>query len=236
MKIIKEHKIKVILAIVILSLIALFFAFNLQQYLQLDFLKEQQQAIADYYELHPIGFPLLFFLTYVLVAALSIPGATIFTLASGALFGLGAGTLFVSFASAIGATFAFLISRFLLKSLIHDRHKDKLAVIDKGIERDGGYYLFTIRLVPVFPYFLVNLIMGITTIRTWTFYWVSQLGMLPATVVYVNAGKQLGELDSLSGILSPDLVFAFILLGVFPLATKTIIKWIDARRKTAESE
>lgn len=232
----RKLALKVILVCVILGAIVLFFALDLEQYFKLSFLKEQQQVIAVYYTDHPVQFPFLYFMTYLLVAALSIPGATILTLAAGAIFGLTLGTLYVSFASTIGATLAFLISRYLLKGLLHDRYQEKLRVIDQGIDRDGGYYLFTIRLVAVFPFFMVNLLMGITTIRLTTFYWVSQLGMLPATIVYVNAGKQLGELESLKGILSPDILIAFALLGLFPLLTKLTLEWLERRRNQGQQK
>ncbi len=225
-----KHAARIALASVVIGLVVLFFALDLGRFFELAYVKQQQQLIADFYATHPVLFPFLYFITYVLVTALSIPGATILTIAAGALFGLLAGTLYVSFASAIGATLAFLISRYLLKGFLHDRHKDKHKAIDRGIEHDGGYYLFTIRLVPVFPYVLVNLLMGITTIRTTTFYWVSQLGMLPATIVYVNAGNQLADLESLSGILSADIILAFLLLGLLPLLTRLGLNWYERKR------
>ncbi len=233
MQILIEHKLKLILLLLLVLITGLFIYFDLHSYFQLDYLKTQQQSINDMYIEHPILFPVLFFLLYLFVAGLSIPGATIFTLAAGAFFGLVYGTIIASFASVMGATMAFLISRYLLKGIIHDRYVEKLTVFDEGIERDGGYYLFTLRLVPVFPFFIINLVMGITTIRLSTFYWVSQLGMLPATIVYVNAGKQLSELETLAGILSPDLIFAFVLLGVFPLLAKLTVNWLAKRRVIA---
>ena len=171
-----------------------------------------------------------YFLIYVAVTALSLPGAAVMTLAGGALFGLGIGTLLVSFASSIGATLAFLVSRFLLRDWVQARYGERLGAINPGMEKDGAFYLFTLRLVPVFPFFIINLLMGLTPIRTRTFYWVSQVGMLAGTLVYVNAGTQLARLDSLSGILSPGLLASFALLGVFPLLAKRLVAWVQARK------
>ena len=171
-----------------------------------------------------------FFLLYILVTALSLPGAAILTLAAGALFGLAQGLLVASFASSIGATLAFLVSRYLLRDTIKKRFPERLAAIDTGVEKEGAFYLFTLRLVPVFPFFLINLLMGLTAIKSWTFYWVSQIGMLAGTFVFVNAGTQLAQIDSLSGILSLDLILSFALLGVFPLIAKSLINAIKKRR------
>ncbi|KAF7763033.1 mercuric reductase [Pseudoalteromonas undina] len=171
-----------------------------------------------------------FFLLYILVTALSLPGAAILTLAAGALFGLAQGLLVASFASSIGATLAFLVSRYLLRDTIKKRFPERLAAIDTGVEKEGAFYLFTLRLVPVFPFFLINLLMGLTAIKSWTFYWVSQVGMLAGTFVFVNAGTQLAQIESLSGILSLDLILSFALLGVFPLIAKSLINAIKKRR------
>ena len=156
----------------------------------------------------------VFFAIYVAVTALSLPGAAILTLAAGALFGLVQGLVIVSFASSVGATLAFLVSRFILRDTVRNKFKEKLKKIDEGVEKQGAFYLFTLRLVPVFPFFLINLLMGLTSLKTWTFYWVSQVGMLAGTAVYVNAGTQLAQIDSLSGIVSPGLIFSFVLLGI----------------------
>jgi pyruvate/2-oxoglutarate dehydrogenase complex dihydrolipoamide dehydrogenase (E3) component/uncharacterized membrane protein YdjX (TVP38/TMEM64 family) len=166
----------------------------------------------------------------VVVTALSLPGAAVMTVAAGALFGLLQGTLLVSFASTIGATLAFLVSRYLLRDAVQQRFGSRLAAINRGIERDGAFYLFTLRLVPAFPFFLINLLMGLTPIKAWTFYWVSQIGMLAGTLVYVNAGTQIAQLESLSGILSPDLLISFALLGLFPLLAKKVTGLIQRRR------
>ncbi|MGM8887825.1 VTT domain-containing protein, partial [Psychrobacter sp. 1U2] len=171
-----------------------------------------------------------FFLLYVVVTALSLPGAAILTLAAGALFGLWQGLLVASFASSIGATLAFLTSRYLLRDTIKQRFPERLAAIDAGVEKEGGFYLFTLRLVPIFPFFLINLLMGVTAIKARTFYWVSQVGMLAGTFVFVNAGTQLAQIDSLSGILSFNLIVSFALLGFFPLIAKGILNMLKKRR------
>jgi pyruvate/2-oxoglutarate dehydrogenase complex dihydrolipoamide dehydrogenase (E3) component/uncharacterized membrane protein YdjX (TVP38/TMEM64 family) len=173
---------------------------------------------------------LLYFVVYVLVTALSIPGAAVMTLAGGALFGLLPGTVIVSFASTIGATLAFLVARFLLRQPLRDRYGERLKTFDQGIERDGAFYLFTLRLVPLFPFFMINLLTGLTALRTWTFFWVSQLGMLPGTVVYVYAGTQLARIESPSDVLSPGLVGAFVLIGLMPLLMRWLARWLQGRR------
>ncbi len=207
-----------------------FFAFDLDRHLTLDALKARQAELAALREGSPWTVAAVFFVVYVAVTALSLPGAAIMTLAAGALFGLVAGTVLVSFASTIGATLAFLVSRFLLRDWVRKRFPARLEAIDRGVARDGAFYLFTLRLVPVFPFFLVNLLMGLTPMRTLTYYWVSQLGMLPGTVVYVNAGTQLARIDSLSGILSPALVASFALLGVFPFVARRLVELVRRRR------
>ncbi|MGH9577706.1 MAG: VTT domain-containing protein, partial [Terriglobales bacterium] len=171
-----------------------------------------------------------FFLIYVAATGLSLPGAIILTLAAGAIFGLLWGTVFVSFASSIGATLAFLASRFLLRHSVQAKFGDKLKAINTGIDKDGAFYLFTLRLVPAFPFFVINLVMGLTSIKTRTFYWVSQLGMLAGTIVYVNAGTQIAQIESAAGILSPALIASFTLLGIFPLIAKKIVAMIKARK------
>ncbi|WP_418064574.1 FAD-dependent oxidoreductase [Sedimenticola thiotaurini] len=216
--------------IVLVLLIASFFLFDLGQYFSLDYLKSQQSALETYRQAHPLQTAALMFLVYVLVTALSLPGAAVMTLAVGAIFGLFWGTVLVSFASTLGATLAFLISRFLLRDMVQTRFGDKLAAINKGIEKDGAFYLFGLRLVPLFPFFVINLAMGLTSLKTITFAWVSQVGMLLGTIVYVNAGTQLGKIDSLSGILSPGLILSFVLLGVFPLIARKILDGIQARQ------
>lgn len=214
----------------VVVLVACFFIFDLGSYLTLDNLKAQQSVLEDWRAANPWRSALVFFVVYVLVTALSLPGAAIMTLAVGAIFGLLIGTVLVSFASTLGATLAFLIARFLLRDGVQARFADKLGAINQGIEKDGAFYLFGLRLVPLFPFFVINLAMGLTNLRTFTFAWVSQLGMLLGTIVYVNAGTQLGKLESLSGILSPELIFSFVLLGVFPLIARKILAGIKARK------
>ncbi|WP_332669878.1 FAD-dependent oxidoreductase [Aromatoleum sp.] len=221
---------KAVLLAALALAVAAFFAFDLDRLLSFDALKQGQQAFALRYEQSPLAFVAGYFAIYVVVTALSLPGATIMTLAGGALFGLVAGTIIVSFASTIGATLAFLVSRFLLHDLVQRRFGDKLKAINDGIARDGAFYLFTLRLVPLFPFFLINLLMGITPIRARTFYWVSQLGMLAGTVVYVNAGTRLAAIDTPAGILSPALLLSFALLGVFPLIARRLVAVIRSRR------
>ena len=221
---------KVALLVLIAAIIAGFFYFDLHQLLTLDGLKSGLVQFEEWRSASPVLVAGVFLLLYVAVTALSLPGAVIMTLAAGALFGLFWGTVIVSFASSIGATLAFLASRYLLQDSVQKRFGDRLKALNEGVEKEGAFYLFTLRLVPVFPFFLINLLMGLTALRAFTFYWVSQLGMLVGTVVYVNAGTQLGQLESLSGILSPALLLSFVLLGVFPLIAKKLLDVIKARR------
>ena len=215
---------------VILALLGSFFIFDIGQYLNLDALKAQQTALNAHVADQPWLAAGVFFLAYVAVTALSLPGAALMTLLAGALFGLLEGFVLVSFASTAGATLAMLSSRFLLRDWVQGRFGQRLAKIDAGIEREGPFYLFALRLVPAFPFFLINLAMGLTRLPVRTYWWVSQLGMLPGTLVFVNAGRELGQLESLSGILSPGLLGAFVLLGVFPLIARKLLGLIQARR------
>ncbi len=226
---------KLVLLIIILLLGVSFFALDLNELLTLEKLKaSQSQFEAWKSSVSPMMVGGLFFVGYVLVVALSVPGAAIMTLAAGALFGLLGGVIVVSFASTIGATLAFLVSRYLLRDSVQRRFGSRLQALNNGIEKQGAYYLFTLRLVPVFPFFLINLLMGLTSIRAVTFFWVSQVGMLAGTIVYVNAGTQLAQLDSLSGILSPTMLFSFALLGFFPLIAKKILAVIKSRQVYAK--
>ena len=216
--------------LLIAALVVAFFAFDLGRFLTLDALKAGQATFAAGYDASPWWVAGAYLLLYVAVTALSLPGAAVMTLAGGALFGLWVGTLLVSFASSIGATLAFLVSRWLLRDWVQGRYGERLAAVNAGMAKDGAFYLFTLRLVPVFPFFVINLLMGLTPIKTRTFYGVSQLGMLAGTLVYVNAGTQLAQLDSLSGILSPGLVASFALLGVFPWLAKRLVARVQARK------
>lgn len=210
--------------------VAAFFALDLDRYFTLDALKAGQAEFAAAYAARPLTVVGVFFLVYVAITALSLPGAAVLTIAAGAFFGLATGTVVVSFASSIGATLAFLVSRFLLRDWVQRRFGERLAAVNQGMARDGAFYLFALRLVPLFPFFVINLLMGLTPIRTSTFYWVSQLGMLAGTLVYVNAGTQLATIDSLAGLFSPTLLGSFALLGVFPLIAKKFVAVIRARR------
>ncbi len=212
----------------LVGLLALYFGLDLGRFLNLAAIKSSQADLQAWRAGQPVVAGLVYFAGYVAVAALSLPGAAVMTLAAGALFGLGWGTLLVSFASSIGATLAFLAARWLLGGWVQLRFGDRLAALNAGIAKDGGFYLFTLRLVPVLPFFAVNLAMGVTTLRIWTFYWVSQLGMLAGTLVYVNAGTQLARIESLSGIVSPGVLGSLVLLGVFPLITKKVIDMFQA--------
>ena len=218
-------KSRLYLLMIIALLISTFFYFDLHQLLTLDNLKSQQETIISYRNDHPLLATAVYALVYIAVAGLSLPGATILTLAGGAVFGLFWGTLIVSFASSIGATLAFLAARFLFRDAVNVRFGQQLKEIDTGMSRDGAFYLFTLRLVPVIPFFVINLVMGLTGLKTRTFYWVSQVGMLAGTMVYVNAGTQLAKIETLSGILSPALVGSFALLGVFPIIAKKIVEY-----------
>jgi pyruvate/2-oxoglutarate dehydrogenase complex dihydrolipoamide dehydrogenase (E3) component/uncharacterized membrane protein YdjX (TVP38/TMEM64 family) len=225
---------QVLILIAFLALVAAFFAFDLGQYLSLSYIKQRQSDFAALYADRPLFVIGAFFVAYVAVTALSLPGAAIMTLAGGAIFGVLVGTLVVSFASSIGATLAFLVSRYVLRDSIQSKFGNKLAEINKGIEKDGAFYLFTLRLVPLIPFFVINLVMGLTRIKTGVFYIVSQIGMLAGTVVFVNAGTQLARIDSLRGILSPGLIASFVLLGVFPLIAKKIVEAVQARKVYAK--
>ena len=221
---------KIVLIFAVLIGVIGFFYFDLNELLTLEGLKGSMDQFEQYKTQSPWLVIGGFFLVYILVTALSLPGAAILTLAAGALFGLVQGVLVASFASSIGATLAFLTSRYLLRDTIKQRFPDRLASIDAGVKKEGGFYLFTLRLVPIFPFFLINLLMGLTAIKARTFYWVSQIGMLAGTFVFVNAGTQLAQIEQLSGILSFNLLASFALLGLFPLIAKGILTILKKRR------
>ena len=212
------------------ALVAAYFFFGLGDYLTVEGIKQVAGDVGAYYERNPAQVIAGFFLVYVAVAAASLPGAAVMTLAAGALFGVLVGTIIVSFASTLGATLAFLASRYVLRDGIEARFGERLRTVNQGLESDGAFYLFTIRMIPLFPFFVVNLVMGLTRIGTWTFAWVSQIGMLLGTIVYVNAGTQLARIDSLSGIASPAVLASFALLGIAPWFAKAIIGWIKRRK------
>ncbi len=221
---------KILMFSVILLFVIMFFFFDLDQYLTLDYFNAQRDAIGAYQAANPLQTALIYFLVYVAVTGLSLPGAAVLTLAGGAIFGLWWGLLIVSFASTLGATIAFLVSRLLLRDWVQSKFGQNLKAINQGVEKEGAFYLFTLRLVPLFPFFVINLVMGLTPIRTLQFFFVSQIGMLAGTFVFVNAGTQLAQIDSLGGILSPGLLFSFVLLGIFPLLAKKLVDVVKARK------
>ena len=225
---------RILIVGVIAGLIASYFVFDLGQYFSLEYLKESRERFQGLYAEHTFLVIGVYFLIYVTATALALPAATVITLAGGAMFGLLVGTVVVSFASTIGAAVAFVISRYLLRDWVQSRFGDKLSKVNKGVEEDAAFYLFTLRLVPIFPFFMINTVVALTPIRFWTYYWVSQVGMFPATIVYVNAGKELGQIDSLSGLLSPSLIISFTILGIFPLVVKKVLGWYQSRRQPSE--
>ncbi len=225
---------RIVIAATIVAFVAIFLIFDLGAYLSFDNLKQSHTQLAGMRDTNPILLSAAFFAIYVLVTALSLPGASVMTLGGGAFFGLAWGLVLVSFASTAGATLAFLSSRYIFKDAVQKRFGDRLETINRGIENEGAFYLFMLRLVPLVPFFVVNLVMGVTPISTRTYIWVSQVGMLAGTVVYVNAGTQLGKLEGLSGIFSPSLILSFAVLGLFPLVAKRVIGWVR-NRKSGES-
>ncbi len=226
----KKNAKKIAVLAVIAALVAVFIIFDLGAYLSLSYIKESQAKFSELYAENRVLVIGSYMLIYITVTSLSLPGAAVMTLAGGALFGLMAGTIVVSFASTVGATLACMVSRFILRDWIQGKFGDKINTVNEGIRKEGAFYLFTLRLLPILPFWLINLAMGLTKIPLRTFFWVSQVGMLPGTIVYVNAGKELAKIDSLSGILSPGLLAAFVLLGIFPIAAKKIIAWFKQKR------
>lgn len=202
---------------------SLAFQYDIKSYLSLDFMKLHQHRFELLVASAPMKYFFLFFMGYTLLAALSLPGAAVTTVLLGALFGFTKGVILVSFASTFGATLAFLLSRYLFYDLIEEKWGKLLEPIYQGVEDDGPFYLFTLRLIPLIPFFLINLFMGLTPMRVWTFMWVSQLGMLPGTFAYVNAGKQLASIESLADILSFRVVISFVVIGLLPLISKKIL-------------
>jgi uncharacterized membrane protein YdjX (TVP38/TMEM64 family) len=221
---------KAILVLVLLGALVAYFVFDLGQILSLENFKASQAEIVAAKDANPVLYITGFFILYVAVTGLSIPGAAIMTLIAGALFGVLVGTILVSFASTIGATLAFLSARFVLRDWVQGKFGERLRAIDEGLEKDGAFYLFTLRLIPVFPFFVINLLMGLTRIKTRTFFWVSQLGMLPATIVFVNAGTQISYIESTSGLLSPTLIASFVALALFPWAARGIVALVQRSR------
>lgn len=221
---------KIIFGAVFVALIVIL-GLNFGQYLTLDNAKAQQAELTSFIDNNFTLAASIYFVTYIAVTAFSIPGALVVTLLGAALFGFWTSLILVSFSSTIGATLAFLSSRYLLRDWVQSKFGDKLSAFNQGIERDGAFYLFSLRLIPVFPFFLINLLMGLTPITTLRFYLVSQIGMLPGTAVYLNAGTQLAQIESLSGIVSPSVLVSFALLGLFPI----VAKWIMSKVKASPS-
>lgn len=221
---------KAILALLLIGAIAAYFIFDLGQILSLENFKASQAEIVAAKDANPALYKAGFFALYVAVTGLSIPGAAIMSLVAGALFGVVIGTVIVSFASTMGATLAFLSARYLLRDWVQARFGERLRAIDDGLEKDGAFYLFTLRLIPIFPFFVINLVMGLTRIKTPTFFWVSQLGMLPATIVFVNAGTQISRIESTAGLLSPTLIASFVALAFFPWVAKGIVALVKRSR------
>lgn len=221
---------KAILALLLIGAIAAYFIFDLGQILSLENFKASQAEIVAAKDANPALYIAGFFALYVAVTGLSIPGAAIMSLVAGALFGVVIGTVIVSFASTMGATLAFLSARYLLRDWVQARFGERLRAIDDGLEKDGAFYLFTLRLIPIFPFFVINLLMGLTRIKTPTFFWVSQVGMLPATIVFVNAGTQISRIESTAGLLSPTLIASFVALAFFPWVAKGIVALVKRSR------
>lgn len=222
---------KIIFAVVILALIAFFWKYA-GDFLTFEQIKENQGKFQKLYEDSTALVLLAYFFGYILVTGLSLPGAAVLTLAAGALFGLVAGTILVSFASSLGATAAFLVARYLVGETLQKKYGDKLAKINEGVRKEGAFYLFALRLIPAFPFFLINILMALTPMRTVTFYLVSQAGMLAGTIVYVNAGTQIAKIDSISGLFSPVLIGSFVVLGIMPIIAKKVIGMIRSKRAT----
>ena len=221
---------KQIIILVIAGVLGVFFYLDFGQYLSLEYIKEQQTNFLEFYKENTLLAMGAFTGVYIVSTALSLPGAVLLTLLGGALFGLLVGTILVSFASSIGATLAFLVSRLLLRDWVQNKFGSYLKSFNDGVQKDGGFYLFTLRLIPAVPFFVINLVMGLTPMKAITFYGVSQLGMLAGTIVFVNAGTQLAQLDSLSGILSPEIIFSFVLLGIFPFLARKLVGFYKGRR------
>ena len=225
---------KLITLALVLAAMAAFWALDLHQYLTLEYAKASQARFDQVYHQNPLLVLGAYFVLYVVVTGLSLPGAVVLTLGGGALLGFWPCLLTVSFASTLGATLACFLARFVLRDWVQSRFANRLGAVNRGVAQEGAFYLFTLRLVPIFPFFVINLVMGLTKMPLTTYYWVSQVGMLPGTAVFVNAGTQLGQVQSLEGILSPGLLLSFVALGLFPLVVKKLVAWYRVRTgKTA---
>ncbi len=223
---------KLLVLVVALALIATYVVFDIGQYLSLEFLQSKHQLLVQYATEYPVSSIAVYFLLYVCAAVLSLPGISLLTIGAGAIFGFITGFILVSFAATIGATLAFLLSRYLFKDFLQKNFSSQLQTINAGVEKEGVFYLFTMRLIPLVPFFLINLLMGLTSIKTSLFYTVSQIGMAPVTAIFTYSGNQLAQIETLRDILSPSLIFAFFLLGIFPIATR---KLLDLYRQKKQS-
>lgn len=232
----KKHIKKFAIVVVLISLIAVFTIFNLGDYFSLSYLKESKKSFEIMYAEHRLSVIFGYMVIYIVVTSLSLPGGVVMGLAAGALFGLLTGTIAVSFASTIGATLACLVSRFILRDWLQGKFGDKLKTVNEGIAKEGTFYLFTLRLIPFFPFWLINLVMGLTKMPLRTFYWVSQIGMLPGTIVFVNAGKEIAKIDSLSDIFSPGLILSFAILGLFPITAKKLLSLYKSHKKDKNAQ
>jgi len=228
-------KTKIIIAVIFVALVAAFFIFDLHEVFTLESLKEKREALSLFYQENTILMLLAFFVLYVIFAAFSLPAAGFLTFVAGAIFGLWVGVIVVSFASTIGATISFLLSRYLLHDAIQEKFGDRLEAVNKGIEKEGAFYVFGLRFMPFIPFFIINPLLGLTKLKVFTFYWASQLGMLAGTAVYVNFGTQIAEIDSLAGLFSLKLWVSFILLGTFPIIAKHIMNFLQRNKNTNES-
>jgi len=231
----KKYLNKITIAVAIIAMVAAYKIFNLGDYLTLSYIKESQAGFQSLYHENRAAVIASYMAIYILVTGLSLPGAVIMTLAGGALFGLVTGTIVVSFASTIGATLACFVARFILRDWVQEKYGDKLKIVNDGVEKEGSLYLFTARLVVYIPFFLINLAIGLTKMPLRTFYWVSQIGMLPGTIVYVNAGVEVAKIESPADILSLRLIVAFGLLGVFPIVTKKLVQLYRKRKGMAST-
>ena len=224
-----KNVLKLTLAAAAIVCIGLFFFLSLNEYLSFEYLQQQRSAIVDFYLAHPILFIATYIAVYVVLTGLSIPSATLLTLIGGAVFGTVTGTVVVLSASTLGAICAFVLARYVLRDYVQEKFSKYLGQVNRGVDEEGAFYLFGLRVVPVVPYFVVNFVMALTPIRLWTYYWVTQLGMLPGTILYVNSGKELGKLQSASGILSWSLMLSLVALGLFPLVAKKLVNVVRTR-------
>lgn len=221
-----QKTLKISLLLFLISLIILFFIFEMNEYSSLQNIKVQYQNLLHYYDKNNLLIHIIFIFIYIITTSLSLPFALALTLIGGALFGFWYGLILVSFGSTIGATIAFLIARFIGYEYVRINYKNQLSKFYNGFKKEGTFYLFALRMVPLFPFFMINIITALMPIKTWTFYWVSQVGMLPGTILYVFAGTQLSEIKSLSDIMSPTLIVTFIFIGFFPILVKEVFKYL----------